>query len=80
MTPEPSIRTVHSLLLALGVLGLEVTLRFFGVCLKSESSDSSARGEDAAGLVRFVDLRGVAILRDGRAGVRFSFSEVESAS
>ena len=80
MTPEPSIRTAPSLLLALGVLGFEVTLRFFGVCLKSESSDSSAGGENAAGRVRFVDRRGVAFLRDGRAEVRFSFSEVESAS
>jgi hypothetical protein len=53
MTPEPSIRTVSSLVLAFGVLGFDETLRFFGVRLKSESSDSSMRGEEEARRERF---------------------------
>jgi hypothetical protein len=55
MTPEPSIRAVSSLVLAFGVFGFDDTLRFFGVRLKSESSDSSARGEEGVSRERFPD-------------------------
>jgi hypothetical protein len=40
MTPEPPIRIVSLLVLAFGVLDFGDALRFFGVRLKSESSDS----------------------------------------